>query len=343
MPKFLFWFSLLFIAYVYIGYPALLWIGVRIRRRPVLKRPIVPRISVVVAVHNEQERIGPRLQNLISLDYPPDLYEILVCSDGSTDRTEEEVQKIIRHLEASGKTTVRIRLLASQRHVGKSEALNRGVAAASGSIVVFADARQKFHPSALRELAANFSDPAVGSASGELVLSSVDAQTAGREEIGLYWSYEKRIRKLESEFDSMLGATGAIYAIRRTGFEPAPPGTLLDDVLIPMRLVLSGYRAVFDPQAIAYDSPMDLQDEFRRKVRTLTGNYQILFQLPALCSPFKNRVFFQYLSHKVGRLCVPFALVLLFVSNLFIPEGGYLVFLFLQGVFYVLAVAGGVI
>jgi cellulose synthase/poly-beta-1,6-N-acetylglucosamine synthase-like glycosyltransferase len=201
---------------------------------------------------------------------------------------------------------------------GKPRALNAGVAAATGDILVFADARQRFSTDALRQLVANFADAEVGGATGELVLDceTGDEDSTIGDGVGLYWKYEKWLRRNEGLVWSTLGATGAIYALRRDLWRPLPDETLLDDVLAPMRAVLRGRRIVFEDRARAFDrTAPDAQVEARRKKRTLAGNYQILAQEPRLLLPGVNPVWLQYLSHKVGRLLVPWALVAALVSS----------------------------
>jgi len=210
---------------------------------------------------------------------------------------------------------------------------------------VFADARQQFCPDALLELAANFADPEIGGATGELMLDAEcgDAPSSGSESIGLYWKYEKWLRRNESAVWSTLGATGAIYAIRRELWRPLPPDTLLDDVLVPMRVVLDGRRIVFEENARAYDrASADAASEARRKTRTLAGNYQILAQEPRLLVPLLNPVWLQYMSHKVGRLLVPWALILAFLTSAMLAPSHWFftAVLALQLAFYGLATIG---
>jgi cellulose synthase/poly-beta-1,6-N-acetylglucosamine synthase-like glycosyltransferase len=233
-----------------------------------------------------------------------------------------------------------IAIIHSPQHIGKAGVLNLAVRQAEGELIVFADARQELSSGAVRELAAYFADASVGAVSGELVL--VDgSHKPSCDGGGLYWRYEKRIRSMESDIHSMVGASGALYAIRRDLFTPLPDDTILDDVLIPMRIVMAGKRVVFAPEAVAIDraDPSPLV-EFNRKVRTLFGNYQLLCQLPAVLRPFRNPVFLQFISHKVGRLLAPYFLVLLFVTNLFLLEGLYAVTLALQIAWYLMAIAG---
>jgi cellulose synthase/poly-beta-1,6-N-acetylglucosamine synthase-like glycosyltransferase len=347
--KAIFWISALFVAYVYAGYPLLLraWAALARRRReragepqkiprPPVLRPR-PRVSIVVAARNEAAALPGRIENLLSLEYPPDRREIIVVSDGSTDDTAAVL--------AAYSPDVRGILLP---RVGKAVALNAGVRAARHELLVFADARQRFAPDALQRLVTRFADPAVGAVSGELVIDSewdpaaAEASSVG-EGVGLYWRYEKWIRRHESEVSSVVGATGAIYAVRRSLWRPLPPETILDDVLAPMRIVLAGHRVVFEPGALAFDvaSP-DAATERRRKVRTLAGNYQLVRLEPRLLWPRANPLFVQFLSHKLGRLLVPYALIALLVSNMTLASAGpiYSLALIAQVTFYVLALHG---
>ena len=230
---------------------------------------------------------------------------------------------------------------------GKAVALNHGVAAAGGEILVFADARQQFSPDAITALVENFDDPEVGCVTGELSLDCEiegdDREPGIGEGVGLYWRYEKWLRRAESEIWSTLGATGAIYALRRSLWQPLPAGTLLDDVLAPMRVVLAGRRTVCEPRARAFDGAApNATVEARRKVRTLAGNYQILALEPLLLLPFRNPVWLQYASHKLGRLFVPWALVAALLSSAALASSGwfYLMALILQLGFYALAAIG---
>jgi cellulose synthase/poly-beta-1,6-N-acetylglucosamine synthase-like glycosyltransferase len=216
------------------------------------------------------------------------------------------------------------------------------VARARGEVVVFCDVRQRLDPGAVRALVAALADPQVGAATGELVLTDEHGREAA-DGVGLYWRYEKALRALESRVHSTLGATGALYAVRRVLYRPLPAGTVLDDVLTPMRIVLAGQRVVYEPRARAYDLVCPPEREFVRKVRTLAGNFQLLVLAPELVNPARNPVFFQFVSHKLGRLAVPYFLVLLLAANLWLREGWYELALTAQGGFYLLAAAGALL
>jgi cellulose synthase/poly-beta-1,6-N-acetylglucosamine synthase-like glycosyltransferase len=333
MAEIVFWASFVAVWYVYAGYPTLLLVWRRCVRRPVRKLPWEPRVSIIIAVHNEEARIARKIRNCLELDYHRDKLEIVISLDGPTDGTAEVVRRCARDIR-------NVIVVAGRERRGKAVALNRGVGLARGDVLVFTDARQRLHPLAIRELTANLADPAVGSVSGELLLLNERSAEAGCG-VGIYWRYEKWMREQESEIHSMMGATGALYAIRAAQFRPLPPGTILDDVALPMSLVLRGLRAVFDPAARAYDVVSCCPDaEYPRKVRTLLGNFQLLALMPQLLLPWRNPVWFQFWSHKVGRLAVPYFLAALLAANLTLWHGPYALFLAGQVVFYALAFSG---
>jgi cellulose synthase/poly-beta-1,6-N-acetylglucosamine synthase-like glycosyltransferase len=326
-----FWFSFAFVFYVYLGYPVVLALWRRIHARPVNKRYCEPTVTIVIAARNEKETIERKLQNCLALDYPRHKLQIIVSLDGPTDGSEFIVWKY------AGRG---IEMVHSKEHAGKAAALNRALRRATGQIVVFADVRQMFRRNVIHELTKNFGDETVGAVSGELLLMNGDDQEAYTD-VGLYWRYEKALRSMESQIHSMAGATGAIYAIRRELYEDLPEGTILDDVLTPLRILLKGKRTVFEPTAKAYDSvACCTQAEYGRKVRTLCGNYQLLVHLPQALLPWRNPILIQFLSHKVGRLLVPWALLMLFVTNLFLLTGFYAFTFALQAAWYACAAGG---
>lgn len=295
-----------FVLYVLFGYPALLGLLARVRPRPVRKefRPLT--VSVLLPVHNGAKYLLRKIESLLALDYRP--AEILVLSDGSNDATCEIATQYPE-----------VRLIELPRG-GKARALNRGIAEASGEILFFTDVRQPIDPAALRALVACFADPAVGVATGELIIRD----GASHEEVntGLYWKYEKWIRRRLSVVDSVLGATGCIYAMRRELALPIPEDTLNDDMHLPMQAFFRGRRIVMEDNARAYDDPTTLASEFHRKVRTLAGNYQLIGQFPELLGP-QNRMWLHYVSYKFARLLLPWALLAMLLSSppaLLVPQ-----------------------
>lgn len=302
----LFWICVLFIAYTYVGYPAavVLW-GTYFPRRVEKRYGTVP-VSVVIAARDEEINIRARLENLRAQEYPGELVEIIVVSDGSTDRTAQ----VVRELGDDG-----VKLLETPGAVGKAEALNLGVAHASHDLIVFADARQRFEPNVIAELVAMLADERVGAVSGELVIERGVGSEVG-EGVGLYWNYEKLIRRMESNVYATVGATGSIYAIRKRLYVPLERHALLDDFLVPMRIVMQGYRVLFVRSAKAHDlASSTVSQEFARKVRTLAGNFQAMALEPRLLHPTANPVFVQFVSHKLTRLLVPYAFALAVVAS----------------------------
>jgi len=363
-----FWLLVAFVAYVYMGYPLGLHLWRRLWPRPLAANGMggrTPGVSIVIAARNEGRRLAGRIDNLLNLDYPAAQRQIIIVSDGSTDDSLEVLARYEPAVE-----------IVALPEGGKARALNAGVERARFGLLVFADARQAFAPDALQMLIAPFSDPKVGAVSGELVLEgeardrrtpasdrrgrtvrpiAADAERrapANRrhstpstiaEGVGLYWRYEKQIRRDESAVASTMGATGAMYAMRRSLWRPLPDETILDDVLAPMRCVLAGSRVLFEDRARAYDrTARNAKDEIRRKRRTLAGNYQLCWLEPALLLPWRNPAWIQFVSHKVARLAVPYALPPLWLLSFLLIRRSmvYAAAFAAQCLFYLLATYG---
>ena len=330
--KLLFWLCLAVVAYTYIGYAILLWIQVRLHRRPVLQGSILTTVSIIIAVRNEAANLPAKLENLRDLNYPQDRLQIVIASDGSTDGTADILRK-----HAS---SIAVVLLDQSR--GKAYALNEAVKHASGEILVFQDARQRIDPDAISELISCFADQEVGAVSGELLLET-DSGSPSSDGLGIYWKFEKALRKLESESGSVVGVTGAIYAMRHNLYTTIPPETILDDVFLPMHVARMGKRVVFQPTAIARDRLFEEEEiEFSRKVRTLTGNYQLPQLAPWLLST-DNPLLFRYISHKLLRLMVPLLLILMLLASATLHEAFYRILFWLQMLFYTCAALGFVL
>jgi len=318
--------SALVVSYAYVLYPVIVVAWSRLFHRRVEKRYRQIPVSVVIAARNEEKNISARIENLLAQEYPRDLLEIIIVTDGCSDRTAE-----LARLHAGPG----LQVLECATPVGKATALNIGVAAATRDIVVFADARQSFSPNAIAELVSVFHDAAVGAVSGELILVQGAEIGEVHEGVGLYWQYEKLIRRSESAIASVVGATGSIYAVRRELYVPLAPNTLLDDFLVPMRIVLAGYRVVFLRAARAFDfSSATTSREFSRKVRTLAGNFQAVAMEPRLLDPRANPVLFQFVSHKLLRLVVPYFCLIAWVSSALIDKPVYRALFVAQTLFY---------
>lgn len=329
----LFWGSVALVTYTYFGYPLYLWLLARASAQPIARGAPRPKVVMVVVAHNEAGRIAAKLQTCLAQDYPAELLRVLVVCDGSTDGTPD-----LALADVSGRVSV----LAMPQRRGKAACLNDAVAASGEEVIVFTDARQKLSPDAVSRLLAHFADPEVGAVSGELEF--VDAEGlpfAGG--IGAYWRYEKFIRRHESATGSVVGVTGALYALRRECFQAIAPDTILDDVAIPMVAAMQGWRVTFESGALAYDVPSATPaKEQVRKVRTLAGNFQLVAHFPRLLSPLHNPLWLRFVSHKFLRLVVPLLLLLALATNawLAIDSPGYRVMLAAQGLGWVLALSG---
>jgi len=302
---FICWMSAALLVHVFAGYPLLMWLQARMRPRPVAKQDIVPTVSIVLAVHDGERHIRAKLANLRQLDYPAALIDIVLVCDGCRDATVALARR---------STDPRLTVLDHPNRRGKAACLNDAVALTRGEVILFTDVRQRLSPMALKELVANLGDPDVGAVTGELHMENV--RTGFAQGVDFYWRYEKGIRRAESLSGSTIGVTGAIYAMRRALFAPLPQGTVLDDVLMPMRVAAQGKRVVFEPKAMAWDQPSQVpEDERRRKIRTLAGNYQLIQVAPWLLLPWCNPLWFRFVSHKLLRLLAPWLIVALTVSS----------------------------
>ncbi len=296
--------SLGLIAYTYVGYP--LVIGVLAKVSPLRSKTdetFTPTVSVLMSAFNAAGYLEKKLDSLATLDYPADKVEILVLSDGSTDGTDEI-------LERRAKADPRFRWVRREERSGKPSGLNQLRELATGEILLMNDARQPIEPGALRALVRHFVDPSVGCVSGNLVLE-------GEAGAGVYWRYEKWIREREANFRSVVGVTGAIYAIRRLDMPVLPDDLILDDVFTPMTLRLQGKKILFERGAVATEMAFEDDREFNRKARTLAGNYQLFSKMPGLLIPIVNPSWFETMSHKTLRLAGPFVLGTLLGSSVY--------------------------
>jgi len=328
----LFWFSAAVIAYAYFGYPVWIYLLSRLCPHKWKQAEIYPSVSIILAVHNGADLLRKKINHLLSLDYPEELVEVVVVSDGSDDGTEQ----ILGELAHS-----RLVVVICPEHRGKANALNHAISRATGEILVFVDIRPKLEKSALRQILSNFADPTVGCVAGELRLRIAD-HDAGTEAVSsLYWRYEQGIRKSEAMVDSPVGVYGGFYAVRRELATAIPEGLILDDMYQPLCIVRRGFRSVIDDRARVWDIwPKTSAAEFERKVRTLAGNYQLVQKTPWLLGR-TNRLRFQLISHKLTRLVVPFLLVILMLSSCLLRTSQpYTGFLMGQVVFYALAIVG---
>ncbi len=337
MAVWLFWVCITLLIYTYLGYPALVGLWARLAPRPVaISSDHQPRVALIVVARNEVARIQAKIETCLAQDYPPDRLRVLIVSDGSTDGMDELVR-------AQG--SPRVGLLTFPITRGKAACLNDAIASCEEDTLVLTDARQRLNPEAVRQLVANLADPHVGAVSGELVFVAEDAN-AFASGVSAYWRYEKFIRRSQAAIHSVPGVTGALYALRKSCFRPIAPNTILDDVAIPMQVAMQGKRVVFESGALAFDSPStQAQQERRRKVRTLAGNFQLLVLYPQLLLPWRNPIFLQFVSHKLLRLLAPWAMLLALLSNAFLALhfAQYAALLVMQLMFYALPLLGALV
>jgi cellulose synthase/poly-beta-1,6-N-acetylglucosamine synthase-like glycosyltransferase len=314
----IFWASLALLLYTFVGYPLVMAAWARGWPRPWRRAqlPAVgeatsdvaqswPSVAMVVVMHNEAARVLAKLDTCLAQEYPAERLRVLLVSDGSTDETVAL---------ARARAHPRVEVLAFDQRRGKAACLNDAVAACDEQVIVFTDARQALNRQAVRCLVESLADPAVDVVSGELVFA--DAAAGFGQGVDAYWRYEKYIRRHEAMVHSVPGATGALYALRRSAWQAIPPQTILDDVLVPMQACLRGGRVVFDGRAQAFDQPAaDVTTERRRKVRTLAGNFQLLQLCPALLAPWRNPIFIQFVSHKLLRLLAPWAMLAMLAAS----------------------------
>ncbi len=336
MSSFIFWFSLLGILYAYAGYPALIALLARLRPGRVGKGPADIGFSVLIAAHNEAARLPGKVRGLLAARGSGRLVEVLIGSDGSADDPAKA-------LAGLGDDRVRVVTFPAQR--GKPSVLNDLMQQARGDIVIMMDARQEVDPGVFEALLPNFADPGVGVVSGELVFRSLSNSTATAQGMDAYWRYEKFLRRKEACFRSVPGATGVLYAFRRHLYRPIPASTLLDDVAIPLQIVRQGFRCIFESGAVVYDEPSrQLGQESARKRRTLAGNAQLVGLFPWLLNPFQNPIWFEFVSHKLMRLAVPFLALATFVANAALAHEPFYAWVLVgQLAFYGLALIGGVL
>jgi cellulose synthase/poly-beta-1,6-N-acetylglucosamine synthase-like glycosyltransferase len=316
--------SIGFLVYILAIYPLFLTFLAHRRNRPVQKDTKLRSVSIIVAVWNGERFIAEKLRSILDLNYPRQLLQIIVVSDGSEDRTDE----IVAGFAGEGVSLVRV------PRGGKPAALNAGIARATNELLILTDVRQRLDPDSVRNLVGCFGDPTVGAASGRLTIGA----GIKKEECdtGLYWKYEVFIRKQLSRLDSTFGASGHFYAVRRELAVNIPPDTLLDDVYLPMAAFFKGFRIVLDETAVTFDYPTSLKSEFRRKVRTQAGLYQIVRFYPELLSS-TNRMRAHFLCAKFGRLVMPFFLILIFLSSFGLPRPFNQLAIVLQLAFYATA------
>jgi len=330
----LFFLSAGLILYVYLGYPTLLSL---LTHGPKHQTPLpsqsFPRVSLLISAYNEHSVIAEKIQNSLALDYPRELLEIVVVSDCSDDGTDEVVKEF---------TCQGVILVRQAERLGKSAGLNLGVSQASGRILIFSDANAIYRLDAVRQLVRHFDDSRVGYVVGNArYVETIGAEPSAESE-GLYWKLETWLKQKESDFGSVVGGDGAIYAIRRELFTALLP-TDINDFLNPLQIIAHGYRGVYEAQAVCYEEAGDsFEKEFGRKVRIVSRALNAIHRAPAILLPWTQpRHWFALISHKLLRWFAPVFLILLLLTTMFLWHSAfYRMALVLQLFFYTLAATG---
>jgi glycosyltransferase involved in cell wall biosynthesis len=327
MEELAFFGALALIVWVYIGYPMVLYVAVRLRRKPVRRARIEPRVSMIITAYNEESDIRRKLQDTLALDYPADRLEIIVASDGSTDATDSIVQEFHPH----------VRLVRVEGRLGKTIAQNAAVAVATGEILVFSDVTSVYAPRTIRAMVRNFADPTVGCVSGRVVYEKdpSNAMAFGR---ATFWDYERRLRMWETAVHSIIGASGCGYAIRASLYVHLD-GAASSDFVQAGQVTARGYRTVEDPQAVAYEpvESASLSSEVQRRARVAAGGLYGAFLLREMLNPFRHPWFaLELWSHRVLRWLAPVFLLVLFGASIALADDGpiYQLVLFAQLAFY---------
>lgn len=323
--------SALLIFWTYIGYPFFIALLARYRPRPHHRAPLELPVTFIIPAYNEEVVIREKLENILALDYPTALREIIVITDGSTDRTMELV---------AAYAEMGVQLLHQPERQGKIAAMNRAVPYAHGDILVFSDANAIMELDSLRQILPNFSDPKVACVSGEKrIRPAAEVQAQGE---SAYWRYEAFMKRADSLVSTAIGAVGEFFAIRRELYRPLETDNLIEDFVLAMRLVMDGWRVVYEPGAVTWEeaSP-SLLGEWRRRARMAAGGFQVIGRLRGLLSPRYGLIAFQYVSHKVLRWLAPFfMLAAVFASAALAAELVFRVAFWGQAAFYLLAALG---
>jgi len=332
--EYVLWISCFIVFYNYAGYAIIAFVINLYKKKKNSggSQPFYPTVSFIVAAFNEEDCIEKKIQNSLEQEYPLDRIEYIFITDGSTDSTPDIIEKYPQ-----------VQFLHSNLRLGKSAALNRAVNAAKNDILLFSDANTFLNPEATQKIAGHYLDINVGGVAGEkkVMTPENDTENVGASE-GLYWKYESFLKKLDSEFYSVVGAAGELFSVRKELYEMVPAEVILDDFIISMKVAQKGFRIIYEPQAYAMELPsFSIKDEKKRKVRIAAGGFQAMAMLPEALAFWKHpRLSFLYISHRVLRWTLsPLCLILAFISSYilsrFITNPVYKVIFLLQVAFYI--------
>lgn len=341
----LFWILIATVFYAYIGYGFIVWLLLKARSLFTVARKdksipdFQPPVTLIIPAFNEEEFIHQKIENTCLLDYPKQLLNVIFITDGSTDKTPLIISN---HKQ--------FELMHSDERKGKVSAMNRAMKAVKTPYVIFCDANTLLNKSAIKEIVKHYADSEVGGVAGEKrVINAGQSDSASAGE-GLYWKYESTLKRLDSDFYTVVGAAGELFSFKTDLFEEVPEQVLLDDFIISLKICEKGFRVIYEPDAYAIEQPSaNIGEEQKRKVRISAGAFQSIIMMKSLLNVFKYpRLSFLYISHRVLRWAVcPFFLPLIFLLNILIVTENlsqlYWWVLFLQSSFYVLALLGWIL
>ncbi len=331
IAQFIFWLSFSFLVYTYLGYPIIIFLISRFLARNVKKSGIEPMVTVLITAYNEEKSIKEKLENTLAIEYPKDKLEILVASDGSTDRTDE----IVREFVDRG-----VKLFHQAGRKGKTYTQNKAVEIASGEIVLFSDATTYYRADVLRELLPNFADETIGCVAGKLIYVDETNSDLSKGVQG-YWNYETFIKEHESKICSLIGASGCLYAVRKSAYQEMYPEAC-SDFLICTIIYQQGLRSVFEPGAIcSEETNKESRKEMKMRVRVISQTLNDLWRNRDMMNPLSNGFFaFELISHKLLRYLVPIFLILILVASFILARisGAFLLLFLIQAGFYAIAI-----
>ncbi len=332
MSELIFWFAILVGFYTYIVYPCVIFLLSRFINFKTEKDEIEPFVTLIITAYNEEKYISRKIENTLSLDYPQHKLEMIIASDGSTDKTDQIVKEYIDR---------GVKFIRTEGRVGKTESQNQAVAVAKGEIIIFSDAASMYEKDAIRKIVRNYNDTKVGGVAGKCRYIEPDANGRTAIPTKVYWWCESLLKRCQTQLGTITGASGLIYSVRKEYYVPLPKH-IISDMVQPMMIVKQNKRFVYESEAIAYEeTTSELRQEFRMRVRVIARGMVGIIYMRSLLNPMKyGWISFQLISHKILRWFTPFYLIALFTANIFlISQTFYLLVFLFQVAFYCFAIA----
>jgi cellulose synthase/poly-beta-1,6-N-acetylglucosamine synthase-like glycosyltransferase len=335
----IFWICIFIVFYSYFGYGIVIYVLVKIKnalsKKTVYDKSYEPEVTLIVPCFNEADYIEDKIQNSLALDYPANKLKLIFISDGSSDDTPDRIKKYPSVIA-----------LHENKRSGKASAMNRAMKFVTTPIVVFCDANTVLNKEAIRELVKHYQDDEVGAVTGEKRIISTNKEGASTAGEGIYWKYESLLKKLDSDFYSVVGAAGELMSYRTSLYKELPADSLLDDLMQSMQIAIDGYRVIYEKEAWAAETASaNVKEELKRKIRISAGAWQSMLRLGKAFNPFHNfNLFFAFISHRVLRWTLaPFSLLILLIVNVLLATDTnsiYAIILIFHIAFYALALLG---